>query len=450
MKDVTERLERTLTSSLKRYIDVRRPLLLALSGGSDSMALLGLLLEQVKSSKSLLSFSAVYIDHQWRPESQQEAQGLRRYTENLGIPLVIHQLDEEPFNEEAARKGRLRCFRMLMQQTGSQAVCLAHHRDDQEETLIKRLFEGAGLIHLQGMQEFSQRDDGLCLWRPLLSHRKEELLCYLKEKQMPYWKDCTNDDPRFLRVRMRQSLLPLLSEHFGKEIGTSLHHLSSEAQQLEEYLEARIQENLPCVHRGPLGVFWEWPNGLPNPYVLRYYLRQALKACGMTLSREEVERTQKALSEKRVYYQIRNAQKMLFADRERLFLLEGERQGEEVKRQQIEAWRIQRQEPCKADDSAATDWQSGWSGRWNVHLPPGEEGCYTIRMPTREDRMWWRGKWVHCHEVWRNCRVPEPLRERFPVVVRDSTEVVAQFLVRQPQQASDAVNRELWTLQPSE
>lgn len=435
MRDARPCLEKTVESSLNRYIDLKRPLLLALSGGPDSMALLGLLLDYKK--RHPFSLFAVYVDHQWRAESGKEAQEVQRYTENLGVPFFIHTLNGAPFNEEVARIGRLECFRMLMQQTGSQAVCLAHHRDDQEETLIKRLFEGAGLTQLQGMQEFSKREDGLCLWRPLLPHRKQELLLYNEEKQIPHWKDGTNEDERFLRARMRQTLIPLLRAHFGKEIGSALHHLGHEAQELQSYLQARSEEEKMHIHQGPLGIFWEWPERLPDPYILRYILRKITKQWGITLSREEIQRAQRGLSEKKAHHQIRNGERKLFVDRGRLFLLEATKLAWDV------SW--QQQESC--NEVCLSDWRLNWGGPWQARLTPGS---YVMRMPHIDDQMLWKGAYKRCQEVWRDCRVPQGLRERMPVIVEcseaergvmnacalegfEAGRVVAQFLVPQPQ-----------------
>ena len=135
MHAAIDRLEKTLESSFNRYIDSKRPLLLALSGGSDSMALLGLLVSLKKrrmKARTRLLFCCLCRSS---VEGRKPARGsaLQHYTEKLGIPFFTHRLDGVPFNEEVARRGRLNCFRMLMQQTEAQAVCLAHHRDDQED-----------------------------------------------------------------------------------------------------------------------------------------------------------------------------------------------------------------------------------------------------------------------------------------------------------------------------
>lgn len=430
MRNLRACLEKTVAASINCYIDLNRPLLLAISGGSDSMALLDLLLEYQKRHPFCLF--AVYVDHQWRLDSKKEAEEVKQYVEKRGISCFIHTLQTRPFNEEAARIGRLECFRTLMQQTDSQAVCLAHHRDDQEETVIKRLFEGAGLTQLQGMQEFSKREDGLCLWRPLLSRRKQELLLYNAAKQISVWQDQTNEDVKFLRARMRQTVVPLLSEHFGKEIGSALYHLGHEAQELQDYLDARAGEKQSTCYQGPLGKFWEWEEDLPDPFVLRYILRKIMKQCGMKLSREELERMQKGLTEKRVYHQIRNKERKLFVDRGKIFLLEERPRAWQV------TWKVQ-----VVEERAVSDWRLNWNGPWQVYLP---EGKYLMRMPHADDQMFWKGKLKRCQEVWRDCHVPQGLRDVIPVIVEcpqgswgienvcdkevlQEGRVVAQFLV---------------------
>jgi tRNA(Ile)-lysidine synthase TilS/MesJ len=132
-----------------------------------------------------------------------------------------------------------------------QCLLLAHHADDLAETSLKRIFEGANLPFLGGMQPRSHLN-GMEIWRPMLGIKKKEILHYLESKALKGFYDRTNDDPKFLRTRLRNNLLPNLATTFGKEIVSNLTLLSERAYELKEYLDRKIESIR--VHKGDWGV----------------------------------------------------------------------------------------------------------------------------------------------------------------------------------------------------
>src|SRR6476620_6970567 len=147
-------LEHIVLSFLKRYGDLNRPMLLALSGGPDSLSLLHLLLNCQK--KLQFTFGIAHIDHRWRSESKEEAESLRQLAETHQISFHLKVLDPSSFQgnlEENCRQKRLEFFRQLCHEYRYQAVLLGHHANDQAETVLKRLLEGSGWNGLAAMQE---------------------------------------------------------------------------------------------------------------------------------------------------------------------------------------------------------------------------------------------------------------------------------------------------------
>ncbi|MCI5192593.1 MAG: tRNA lysidine(34) synthetase TilS [Candidatus Electrothrix sp. AU1_5] len=197
----------------------------AVSGGPDSMALLHLLADACKRGKLELELTAVWVDHGLRPqETPAEEQTVRAATEQLGIPCITHQVDAASWSKEqkislehAARDLRYAALRNTAREVGAACIAVAHTADDQAEEILLRVLRGSGRQGVAGMQ-MRTRD----LIRPLLNIDKSEILAWLTEQQIPFCLDSSNQDLRFLRNRVRHQLLPFLQEHFEQGIKKSL------------------------------------------------------------------------------------------------------------------------------------------------------------------------------------------------------------------------------------
>lgn len=231
----------TIKSFIIKRVRKNAPLLLALSGGSDSMALLYLLLDLQKQLP--LYFEIAHVDHGWRRESAEEAELLRALAKSLGIPFHFKRLDpmEGGNLEERCRFERLAFFRELFAQRPFQAALLGHHSGDQAETLFKRIAEGAGMRALGGLKE-EVEIEGVLLWRPLLSYTKKELCAYLERRGGSYFEDATNCDPTYLRARLRTSLFPEMERRFGKGVQRNLVRLGARMQEVSNYLDGRVEK----------------------------------------------------------------------------------------------------------------------------------------------------------------------------------------------------------------
>ena len=128
----------------------------------------------------------------------------------LKLPFHLKTLNPQTLvgNLEAAcRNERLKFFKELSKQHGYQAVILAHHADDQAETVLKRVFEGADLTCMGGLKEKSEIN-GLSVWRPLLNVSKNDVLIWLQQHGHVAITDKTNLDPKYLRGRCRIQIIP--------------------------------------------------------------------------------------------------------------------------------------------------------------------------------------------------------------------------------------------------
>ncbi len=248
------------------------PVILACSGGPDSKALL-YLLQDVKKFVDL-EVVVAHVDHGWREESGREAEQLKAEAEALGLVFHLRKLEGVPMKEEAARDARFEVLVQVAREVGAQAVILGHQMDDQAETVLKRVLEGASLSACGGMKNVSARG-GMTFWRPLLTVSKKDLMAWLEERGILYFTDSTNLDPKYLRGRMRGTIVPQLEASFGKSIVKNLCVLGERAQRLESHLERASKSLLEMKVAELEGV---------DEVVLEFFLKKGHSG----LSREEL------------------------------------------------------------------------------------------------------------------------------------------------------------------
>lgn len=235
---------------LQGHLISGKPILLGYSGGPDSKALFHLLLECRRTI--FFDLHLAHLDHGWRPESGEEAAQLQEEAAFFSIPFhlkVLTPSDYVPGNLEAqGRQHRMQFFSKLYQTLDCGALFLGHHKDDQAEVVLKRLFEGAQWANLGGMRGESHLS-GMRICRPLLSVRKKEILEWLDERGLTAFFDSTNASPAFLRGRMRTTLIPLLEEQFGKRIADNLGRLGKAMQELREYFAKKLAPILEKIDK---------------------------------------------------------------------------------------------------------------------------------------------------------------------------------------------------------
>lgn len=188
-------------------------LLVAVSGGADSLALLDLLLPL--RARMQLQLAAVHINHELRPESQAEEAHVRDYCAAHAVPLdVWHwQRAAHPASgiEAAARAFRYNQFERSAQAHDSEYVLTAHHRDDQVETVLFRMMRSGSVTAGGGISPRSEWR-GRVLLRPLLPYSRAELRAYALQQQLPFSDDPSNTDTRYSRNFIRAEVLPLMRE----------------------------------------------------------------------------------------------------------------------------------------------------------------------------------------------------------------------------------------------
>jgi tRNA(Ile)-lysidine synthase len=237
------------------------PILLALSGGADSVALLHALGELGPHFGCRLV--AAHLNHRLRgEESDRDEASVRDLCSALGVELIAEQSTDldasEPNLEERAREARWAFLAAAAARIGASRVATAHHADDQAETVMLRLLRGAGAAGLGAMAASRQLGEaGVTIMRPMLGVWRHEILRYLDSIGARYVSDSSNADLGFLRNRIRIELLPALERDYAPGVRRRLAALAAEMRGLDDYVTAaaraelgqRLRERLPG---GPL------------------------------------------------------------------------------------------------------------------------------------------------------------------------------------------------------
>jgi tRNA(Ile)-lysidine synthase len=266
-------------NALFRGLEDLPGLVLAVSGGPDSTALLVLAARWAKRLKRAPKLVAVTIDHGLRPQAAREAAMVKRLARRLGVPhRTLHWRGRKPRTglQEAARYARYALLAQVATRARFAHILTAHTLDDQAETVLFRLARGSGLFGLTGMAHAAPLPlDGvreIFLVRPFLHLPKARLVATLKAERIAYAEDPSNRDPRFTRARLR-SLMPALAREGLDARG--LARLAARLRRAESTIQFAVQAArsalvpLPWPQHGPI-VFATAPfAGLPAEVALR-------------------------------------------------------------------------------------------------------------------------------------------------------------------------------------
>ena len=209
-----------------------KTLVVAVSGGPDSLALLDLLY-QIKKRYHFKLISA-HLDHQLRPDSLEEEKVISAYCVNKGIQSVdgIWPQNIHPVTgiEAAARKYRYNFLVKVMQQNQGDYLLTAHHMDDLLENILLKFIRSGYPSEMNSLKPIS-KIQGMTLLRPLLSKQKEDLLLYDHKRQISYVIDKTNNEDDTLRNKLRHHVIPLLKKE-NKQVGRNALRFSQQVSLL--------------------------------------------------------------------------------------------------------------------------------------------------------------------------------------------------------------------------
>jgi len=208
-----------------------------ISGGADSVCLLFLLSEWAK--KTPLSIVVVHVNHGIRKEAGEDAAYVERLCRQLELPFFLEKVDVRKLSreqncseEEAGRNARYSIFERICKEVGAHKIAVAHNCNDRGETMLFHLFRGSGIKGLGSIRPV--RDH---IVRPILCLERAEVEAYLKERQLPYCQDATNEKDDYTRNKIRHHILSYVEEEIAPGCVVRMAHTADLLVETEDYLE---------------------------------------------------------------------------------------------------------------------------------------------------------------------------------------------------------------------
>lgn len=227
---------------LKENINKNDIVVVACSGGPDSMCLLSLV-NEIKNELNLKIIVA-HVNHKLRVESEEEKEMVENYSKenNLIFELLeINKYTNNKFSEDDARKRRYDFFDELIKKYNANILLTAHHGDDLIETILMRLTRGSNLSGYIGIKMINKNDEYKIL-RPLLSTTKDNILDYLNKNNIPYRIDKTNEELEHTRNKYRHYILPFLKKE-NKKVHEKYLKFSKELIEYDNFVNTYIRNN---------------------------------------------------------------------------------------------------------------------------------------------------------------------------------------------------------------
>lgn len=403
---MSDPLVNTISNFFKQS-GLQGPFLLGYSGGVDSKALLYMLLEAQKSLE--FSFAVAHVDHGLREESGEEERAIAEEIKKLGLPYYCYKIDAkfEKNLEDCARKFRLEFFKKICKENQYQAVLLAHQADDVAETTLKRVFEGARILKISGIQPITNID-GLRIARPLLSIWKSHLRQWLQSKQLEPFEDPTNFGRENLRAKMRGDLFPFLEESFGKNIKKNLHALSIKARELSLYLHDKLSPMFEKIQKGPWGSFIDCRDS--HSVELQYFLPKWLSNEGIAICSAELDSIIHWIRENSGNKALEKSTHRISVDRGYVFLM--------AKNEPVGDWKVIAL-PEESVKVPLPTWKELWLGEAKITIPSSA----VCREVDPSDQF----KKKNLGKYWSEKKVPHFFKN-FGLVISENSQIIAELL----------------------
>lgn len=269
----------------KKLINKGETIAVACSGGQDSMALL----HYLNSIKDELGCKvvAVNVDHSIRETSENDSGFVINYCNKNDIKVYSFKVDAEKFSkehkltlEQGARECRFRVFKSLVTKKIANKIALAHHKQDQAETILLNIFRGTGIAGASGM-DYTR--DGIYI-RPLLTVTKAEIGAYISSNDIPFVEDETNMDSDYNRNYIRNKIMPLIRLRWPNA-DSAIAEFGATCRADEQFIKSQISQDSMIKEDGLVRIYSSYFI-YPDSYIYRLIL-MALKSIGITQNIEK-------------------------------------------------------------------------------------------------------------------------------------------------------------------
>jgi len=239
-------MKEKVLKTIKRYnlIENGDKIVIGVSGGPDSIALLNVLLEIKEEEKIDFDIVVCHVNHLIRKEAIKDEEYVLEFCKKHNIECFVKKIKIEEIakkekigTEEAGRIARYEFFNEILIKTSSNKIATAHTANDNAETVLMNIIRGSGTLGLKGIE--AKREN---LIRPLIECGRDEIEQYCKERKLNPRIDKTNFENIYTRNKIRNMLIPYIKENFNPNIIEGLNRLSDLSKQENEYLEKETKE----------------------------------------------------------------------------------------------------------------------------------------------------------------------------------------------------------------
>ena len=239
-------MEKKVLETIKKYnlIENGDKVVVAVSGGPDSITMLDIL-NEIKNEKIIdFEISVAHINHMIREEAKSDELYVKNYCEEKNIDFYSKSIDvlklannNKTGTEEMGRIVRYKFFDEVLEKTGSNKVSIAHNKNDKAETMIMNILRGSGISGLKGIEP--KRGKYI---RPLIECERYEIENYCKEKNLNPRIDKTNFDNTYTRNKIRNIVIPYIKQEFNPNIINTLSRLSELVVEEDDYIENKVKK----------------------------------------------------------------------------------------------------------------------------------------------------------------------------------------------------------------
>ncbi len=259
-----------------KLINRGEKILVGVSGGADSMALLYILIHLRK--KYDIEVAAAHINHMLRSAAYTEAEYVKRFCEENSVPVFVGEYDVKKISEtrkvseeQAGREVRYNFFAEVMNKTGATRLATAHHKNDNAETVMLHLIRGSGM---QGLGGIRYEHDNII--RPLLDVTRAEIEEFCERENILYYNDETNFSEQYTRNKLRLVTIPHIEKEYNSNFTDTLSRLAQIATESEDFIRDYSKE-IYDNHVKNNSISIAYANGLPNA-VLRCVIRYMIES----------------------------------------------------------------------------------------------------------------------------------------------------------------------------
>lgn len=241
-------MKNKILETIKKYnmIENGEKVVLAVSGGPDSICMLDILKDIKNDEKIDMNFEIVvaHVNHMIRKEAEEDEKYVKKYCEENQIEFYSKSIDVQKMAnnnkiglEEAGRKARYDFFDEILEKTNAQKIAIAHNKNDKVETVLMHILRGSGINGLKGIEP--KRGKYI---RPLIESERNEIEEYCDEKNLQPRIDKTNFENEYTRNKVRNLLIPYIQKEFNPNLIQTIDRLSNLVAEEEDYMDKQVQK----------------------------------------------------------------------------------------------------------------------------------------------------------------------------------------------------------------